>query len=125
MLCTDLADFMLIHLGLETIFIQSLPCSVVKMIAFIKRDILGYASNDPKNNPAFEFRNVTVFDARKQSPGTFDETGFTLIELDKVMCVFMMIVLFVICHFSYQRLQTGGWGLRMLITFINKWSLTS
>jgi len=71
-------------IGLETIFIQSLPCSVVKMIAFIKQDMLGYVSDDPKNNPAFEFRNVTIFDARKQSPGTFDETGFTLIELDKL-----------------------------------------
>ena len=29
------------------------------------------------------FVNVTIHDARKKSPGTFHETGFTLIELDK------------------------------------------
>ena len=71
-------------LGLETILIQSLPCSVTKLIAFIKLDILGHTPNDPKKNPSYEFKNVTVLDARKHNPGTFDETGFTLIELDKV-----------------------------------------
>jgi len=70
--------------GLETILIQSLPCSVTKLIAFIKLDILGHTPNDPKKNPAYEFKNVTVLDARKHNPGTFDETGFTLIELDKL-----------------------------------------
>ena len=90
-----LNDLIIFFIGIETLFIQSLPCSVVKLIGFIKRDVLGYVSNDPKNNPAFEFRNMTVFDARKHNPGTFDETGFTLIELDKVMNIFMVIGLLI------------------------------
>ena len=80
-------------IGLENIFVQSLPCSVVKLITFIKQDILGHVSaSEPKKNPVFEFRNVTVFDARNHKPGTFEETGFTIIELDKVLYMFIMVV---------------------------------
>ena len=30
-------------------------------------------------------QTLTIFDARKESPGSFSETGFTLIKLDKVV----------------------------------------
>ena len=32
-----------------------------------------------------ENQTLTIFDARKESPGSFSETGFTLIKLDKVV----------------------------------------
>ena len=36
-----------------------------------------------------ESLTVDILDARKHSPGTFSETGFTLISLDKVLGLYL------------------------------------
>ena len=47
--------------------------------------VLLYGSEYPGGDIS-DYENVTfdILDARKHNPGTFEQTGFTLIELDKV-----------------------------------------
>ena len=70
--------------GPEFILQQAVPCAVIKAITATR--VLLYGSEMSGLNPS-EGENVTVdiLDARKHKPGTFAETGFTLIELDKVL----------------------------------------
>ena len=53
---------------------------LVKMLAFIS-----YSEADLQEKIAAEsdHHNVTIHDARKNNPGTFYETGFTLITLEE------------------------------------------
>jgi len=72
------------HTGPELLLIQWMPCSVTKLVSFIS------GASDPtaplrgtKNNMRSDSHNLTIWDARKASPGSFSETGFTLVKLDK------------------------------------------
>jgi len=64
------------HLGASFMFGASLPCPIVKMLDFISPP-----SNDFKERG--DARNVTIHDARKNNPGSFHETGFTLVTLEE------------------------------------------
>ena len=69
-----------LDLSIEFILMQSAPCALVKLIMFFSfknsfAEMKGY-------RPA-EDHNVTIYDARKKSPGSFHNTGFTLVELDE------------------------------------------
>ena len=109
--------------------LQSLPCSVTKLIAFVSASIgkkmekmeksvtycdkngnfyVCQASNKSysirccvlrcdrkKDFPGAtdyssirgdsELQNISILDARKHNPGTFSQTGFTLIKLEEVL----------------------------------------
>ena len=66
--------------GLEFIVIQWVPCAFVKLISFLNFVLYG----DQINLDAYEYKNVTIMDARKHKPGSFPETGFTLLQLDSL-----------------------------------------
>jgi len=68
------------HLGVWFMFGASLPCPIVKMLDFISP-----SASDLKERAAAqsEPHNVTIHDARKNNPGTFYETGFTLVTLEE------------------------------------------
>ena len=71
-------DVEVLDIGLDYILVQSAPCAVMKLVKF-----LGGGADLKDTGDKKGFVNVTIHDARKKSPGTFHETGFTLIELDK------------------------------------------
>jgi len=69
-------------IGFEYILIQSMPCSLLKLFMFVTGAASMY--DEKQNHPSHKQRhNVTFYDARKSSPGSFHETGFTLVELDE------------------------------------------
>merc|ERR1712066_153163 len=74
-------DTLEIALGPEYILMQSLPCSVTKLVVYISSS-LGTTDYTSINGNT-ENQNFTVLDARKHNPGTFSEAGFTLIKLDE------------------------------------------
>ena len=53
------------------------------MITKVRRIINGHGDLDPIMHLQ-ENHTVTILDARKHNPGTFSETGFTLVKLDEV-----------------------------------------
>ena len=69
--------------GPEFILTQSCPCAIIKMIAKVRHIINGHGDFD-KVKLHTENHTVTILDARKHKPGTFFETGFTLVTLDEV-----------------------------------------
>lgn len=44
----------------------------------------GAGTTQSKSSDDYENQTLTILDARKANPGSFSETGFTLIKLDKV-----------------------------------------
>ena len=52
--------------------------------------LVGGGTTESRMSPNIENQTVTIFDARKVSPGSFYETGFTLIKLDKVHLIFCL-----------------------------------
>ena len=66
------------NIGLEFILIQSAPCALLKLLHFLK---IGTKLSENKFE-SMSSHNVTIHDARKNSLGSFFETGFTLIELE-------------------------------------------
>merc|ERR1711936_155162 len=54
-----------------------LPCALGKLVMFVKKEVLELSVEMEKDH-----HNVTILDARKNNPGKFHETGFTLIELE-------------------------------------------
>ena len=52
---------------------SKLPCAIEKFWKFLQNPL------EPKK---YEEKFVTFLDARKNNPGDFHETGFTLVELD-------------------------------------------
>ena len=62
---------------------QSCPCAIIKMIAKVRHTINGHGDFDQLKTH-IENHTVTILDARKHKPGTFSETGFTLVTLDEV-----------------------------------------
>ena len=72
-------DATTLDIGLEYILMQSAPCALVKLVNFIGGQPSAFK---PPEDPGKRV-NITIHDARKKPPGTFHETGFTLIELDE------------------------------------------
>lgn len=64
------------HLGLDFLGMQSEWCVLSKIVYLIS------AKTTHKTNP--KMQNVSFWDARKHKPGTFHETGFTLLKLEKM-----------------------------------------
>jgi len=71
-----------ISLGPEFILTQFCPCAIVKMITKVRHIINGHADLDQLQAHQ-ENHTVTILDARKHKPGTFSETGFTIVTLDE------------------------------------------
>ena len=69
--------------GPEFILTQFCPCAIVKMITKVRHIINGHADTDQLQAHQ-ENHTVTILDARKHKPGTFSETGFTIVTLDEV-----------------------------------------
>ena len=69
--------------GPEFILTQFCPCAIVKMITKVRHIINGHGDLDQIKHLQ-ENHTVTILDARKHNPGTFSETGFTLVKLDEV-----------------------------------------
>ena len=69
--------------GPEFILTQFCPCAIVKMITKVRHIIHGQADTDQLQTLQ-ENHTVTILDVRKHQPGTFSETGFTLVSLDEV-----------------------------------------
>ena len=69
--------------GPEFILTQFCPCAIVKMITKVRHIINGLADLDQLQAHQ-ENHTVTILDARKHKPGTFSETGFTIVTLDEV-----------------------------------------
>ena len=67
-------------LGLEFILIQWAPCLVIKLISILNFVLYG----DQITLDAYEYKNVTIMDARNHKTGSFSETGFTLLHLDSL-----------------------------------------
>eukprot|EP00091_Calanus_sinicus_P004633 TRINITY_DN14972_c0_g1_i1.p1 TRINITY_DN14972_c0_g1~~TRINITY_DN14972_c0_g1_i1.p1 ORF type:complete len:268 (-),score=51.45 TRINITY_DN14972_c0_g1_i1:88-891(-) len=68
-------------MGMEYFLVQSFPCSLNKLVTYI--GTLTGTSNTAENDDTAEKHNVTILDARKADPGSFHDTGFTMITLDK------------------------------------------
>merc|ERR1711971_1342046 len=71
-----------ISMGPEFILTPCTPCAIVKMITEVRHIIYGHADTDPLELLK-ENHTVTILDARKHKPGTFSETGFTIVTLDE------------------------------------------
>jgi len=71
-----------LFIGPEFILTQFCPCAVIKMITTVRHTINGHGDYETFQHPQ-ENHTVTMLDARKHKPGTFSETGFTLVELDE------------------------------------------
>ena len=74
-----------LYLGIEIVLEQSAPCAVVKMVNFLGggsdyAKLKGQTAAEPNKTVA----KVTIRDARKQSPGTFHDTGEE--ETCKIVC---------------------------------------
>jgi len=67
-------DITEVELGPTPILAQKAPCAVLKLINFF---IDGFQFS----RGSVVSHSVTIYDARKNSPGSFHETGFTLIDL--------------------------------------------
>jgi len=71
-----------LNIGASYALMQWTPCCIVKFITGIGKLMQGGFDKE-----AYELHtqmtNVTIMDARKHKPGSFEETGFTLITLDK------------------------------------------
>eukprot|EP00092_Neocalanus_flemingeri_P067682 GFUD01082642.1.p1 GENE.GFUD01082642.1~~GFUD01082642.1.p1 ORF type:complete len:347 (-),score=78.13 GFUD01082642.1:9-1049(-) len=66
-----------LHMGIEFTLIQSVPCALVKLIKLLT------CQTGTKLPEGVSIQNVTIYDARKNNPGSFHETGFTLVELEE------------------------------------------
>ena len=66
------------EIGLSFAVVQSCPCAIVKFISWATGDKALLS-----DQWAGETVKVPILNARKHKPGTFQETGFTLIELDQ------------------------------------------
>ena len=63
------------HLGLDFLGMQTEWCVLSKIVYMMS------AKTTHKTEP--DFHNITFWDARKHKPGSFHETGFTLLKLEK------------------------------------------
>ena len=58
---------------------QWAPCALVKLITLLTSALYG----DTINLEAYQLQNVTMLDARRHAPGSFLDSGFTLLTLDQ------------------------------------------
>ena len=70
--------------GPEYILTQFCPCAFVKMVTKVYHTVNGHEDQIKSHQ---EDHTVTILDARKHKPGTFSETGFTLVTLDEVWLI--------------------------------------
>ena len=70
--------------GVDFALKQSIPCCIMKMIIWAGNLLHGGKTVEHVTATGAELNNITIMDARKHKPGSFKETGFTLITLDKV-----------------------------------------
>ena len=77
------------NVGYSYFIIQGAPCAVKKLHAFFYGKSVfdpdfSYKTDGTKSlGIETDTRNITIFDARKQNPGDFHKTGFTLVKLDE------------------------------------------
>ena len=71
-----------VFIGINYILIQSCPCAILKLINFITGS-QDWNKLDDKDAKKFNTQKVNFIDARKNPPGSFHDTGFTLIQLDE------------------------------------------
>ena len=62
---------------------QSVPYALIKLIEFFNGPNLMNPTNTQKVYANITNEKVTFHDARKNNPGSFHKTGFTLIQLEK------------------------------------------
>lgn len=70
------------NIGINYILIQSAPCALVKFVNFVTGSE-DWNKIGGKDSPKVKEEKVDFIDARKNPPGSFHETGFTLIQLDE------------------------------------------
>ena len=75
-------DLFELYIGPEFILQAITPCAFIKLIIFIRHQL--YGDNMEIFDDKTENRTVSILDARKHDPGSFEQTGFTLIQLDEV-----------------------------------------
>ena len=107
--------------GPEFILTQFCPCAIIKMITKVRHIIHGQGDVDDQLKPHSENRTVTILDARKHKPGTFSETGFTLVTLDAVWLMRYCSLSAFKDFFRSQEPRTGGTGARTSIYFKRWW----
>jgi len=71
-----------INLGPTFAMTQWTPCCILKFIKWSEKLLYGEEFEDMVE-AYHNMVNITIMDARKHKPGSFEETGFTLITLDK------------------------------------------
>jgi len=72
-----------LNVGVDFALKQSIPCCIMKMIIWAGNLLHGGKTVQHITATGAELNNITIMDARKHKPGSFKETGFTLITLDK------------------------------------------
>ena len=72
--------------GAAYALMQSTPCCIVKFITWMGTLLQG-GTKEEEHKLKTDMINITIMDARKHKPGSFKETGFTLITLDKVSII--------------------------------------
>ena len=71
------------YIGPEFILKAVTPCAFIKLMIFFRHQL--YGDKMEKIDDKIENKTLTILDARKHNPGTFEQTGFTLIQLDEVI----------------------------------------
>jgi len=74
-------DLFELYIGPEFILQAITPCAFIKLMIFIRHQL--YGNNMEIFDDKTESRTVSILDARKHNPGSFEQTGFTLIQLDE------------------------------------------
>ena len=77
--------------GAAYALMQSTPCCIVKFITWMGTLLQG-GTKEEEHKLKTDMINITIMDARKHKPGSFKETGFTLITLDKVSIILSLKV---------------------------------
>ena len=72
-----------LHIGPEFILQAITPCAFIKLMTFVRNQLYGNQIENFVNK--MDNKTVTILDARKHDPGSFEQTGFTLIQLDEVI----------------------------------------
>jgi len=74
-------DLLELYIGPEFILQACTPCAVIKLITFVRNRLYGNQMEDFVKKG--DTKTVTILDARKHNPGSFEQTGFTLIQLEE------------------------------------------
>jgi len=74
-------DLLELHIGPEFILKAITPCAFIKLMMFVGNQL--YGNQMQKFGKKMENKTVTILDARKHNPGSFEQTGFTLVQLEE------------------------------------------